>query len=292
MFFENRETKLDDTEPFSDNFLQSYLLRQQLLALYLNDTSEQEVTTAVCAARVSGVFPDLPITNESIERWRDDSENFSEFIRTESQLTEDSSPITFINTELNVELSNNSHFALSVNFPVQGESLMFYRSSSAKGKDLFGLYLHQVILQCWQDNVSNLNAPHPTHEHSMLSQVNITKGFYFDTKNQKPTQCRFSNIPNAEEHLRFILETYLKGQQQALLLNTELAEKFFKAKKFEQSHFEKLWSDSGSMLSVVKPLGQDPYMHYFWQQCPEFAEHQPTLTDIYQPMWQAQEQIK
>mgnify|MGYP003857079575 CR=1 FL=1 len=292
LFFENREAKLEDTEPFSDNFLQSYLLRQQLLALYLNGTSEQEVTTAVSAARVSGVFPDLPITNESLERWRDDSENFSEFIRTESQLTEDGSPITFINTELNVELSNNSHFALSVNFPVQGENLMFYRSSSAKGKDLFGLYLHQVILQCWQDNVSNLNAPHPTHEHSMLSQVNITKGFYFDTKNQKPTQYRFSKVPNAEEHLRFILETYLKGQQQALLLNTELAEKFFKAKKFEQSHFEKLWSDTSSMLSVVKPLGQDPYMHYFWQQCPEFAEHQPTLTDVYQPMWQTQEQIK
>ena len=292
LFFENREAKLEDTEPFSDNFLQSYLLRQQLLALYLNGTSEQEVTTAVSAARVSGVFPDLPITNESLERWRDDSENFSEFIRTESQLTENSSPISFINTELNVELSKNSHFALSVNFPVQGENLMFYRSSSAKGKDLFGLYLHQVILQCWQDNVSNYNFPHPTHEHSMLSQVNITKGFYFDTKNQKPTQYRFSKVPNAEEHLRFILETYLKGQQQALLLNTELAEKFFKAKKFEQSHFEKLWSDTSSMLSVVKPLGQDPYMHYFWQQCPEFAEHQPTLTDVYQPMWQAQEQIK
>lgn len=300
LFFENRETQLDDTEPFSENFLQSYLLRQQLLALYLDANEEQEnndaandaVTNAVRAARVSGVFPDLPITNDSLERWRDDSENFSEFIRTESQLTEDNSPISFINAELNVELSNNSYFALSVNFPVQGPSLMFYRSSSAKGKDLFGLYLHQVILQCWQEGASNIKAMHSTLENNMLSQVNITKGFYFDTKNQKPTQYRFSKIPNAEAHLRFILETYLKGQQQALLLNTELAEKFFKAKKFEQSHFEKHWSDSGSMLSVVKPLGQDPYMHYFWQQCPEFAEHQPTLTDVYQPMWQAQEQIK
>jgi exodeoxyribonuclease V gamma subunit len=300
LFFENRETQLDDTEPFSDNFLQSYLLRQQLLALYLDGNKEQEnseatndaVATAVCAARVSGVFPDLPITNDSLERWRDDSENFSEFIQTESQLTEGNLPITFINAELDVVLSNNSHFTLSINFPVQASNLMFYRSSSAKGKDLFGLYLHQVILQCWQERALSINTTHTTPENNMLSEVNSTKGFYFDTKNQKPTQYRFSKIQNTEEHLHFILETYLNGQQQALLLNTELAEKFFKAKKFEQSHFEKIWSDSGSMLSVVKPLGQDPYMHYFWQQCPDFAEHQPTLIDVYQPMWQAQEQIK
>jgi len=280
LYFENRETKLDDTEPFSENFLQSYLLRQQLLALYLDSSSEQEISTAVCAARVSGVFPDLPSTSDSLERWRDDSESFSEFIQTESQLTEGNLPLTFINAELDVVLSNNSHFTLSINFPVQASNLMFYRSSSAKGKDLFGLYLHQVILQCWQERALSINTTHSTLENNMLSQVNSTKGFYFDTKNQKPTQYRFSKIQNAEEHLRFILETYLKGQQ------------FLKAKKFEQSHFEKLWSDSGSMLSVVKPLGQDPYMHYFWQQCPDFAEHQPTLTDVYQPMWQAQEQIK
>ncbi|WP_259377131.1 exodeoxyribonuclease V subunit gamma [Colwellia sp. BRX9-1] len=292
LFFESHETQLDDTEPFSENFLQSYLLRQQLLALYLVGSSEDEISSAVSAAGVSGVFPDLPSTHDSLERWRDDSETFSEFIQSQSQLTNDSLPITFINTELDVVLTDNSHFTLSANFPVQADSLMFYRSSSAKGKDLFGLYLHQIIMQCWQANTSNLNAAHLTEEQNMLAQVNVTKGFYFDTKNQKPTQYRFSKIDNAQAQLAFIVETYLKGQQQALLLNTELIEKFFKAKAFAQSSFEKLWSDSGSMLSVVKPLGQDPYMHYFWQQCPEFSEYQSTFTALYQPMWQAQEQIK
>ncbi|TWX57769.1 exodeoxyribonuclease V subunit gamma [Colwellia hornerae] len=290
LFFENRETQLDDTEPFSENFLQSYLLRQQLLALYLVGSSEDEICSAVSAAGVSGVFPDLPSTHDSLERWREDSETFSEFIQ--SQLTTDSLAITFINTELDVALSDNSHFTLSANFPVQADCLMFYRSSSAKGKDLFGLYLHQIIMQCWQENTASLNATHLTEEQNMLAQVKVTKGFYFDTKNQKPTQYRFSKIDNAQAQLAFIVETYLKGQQQALLLNTELIEKFFKAKAFSQNSFEKLWSDSGGMLSVVKPLGQDPYMHYFWQQCPEFSEHQSTFTKLYQPMWQAQEQIK
>ncbi|MFT6901127.1 MAG: exodeoxyribonuclease V gamma subunit [Colwellia sp.] len=292
LFFVPQETQLDDTEPFSENFLQSYLLRQQLLALYLVGSNEQEITSAVNAAGVSGVFPDLPSTNDSLERWRDDSENFSEFIRTESQLTTADAPITFINAELDLVLANNSHFVLGANFPVQEDSLMFYRSSSAKGKDLFGLYLHQLILQCWQDHAATLNIADFTQEQSMLAQVKITKGFYFDTKNQKPTQYRFSQVDNAQAHLAFIVETYLKGQQQALLLNTELVEKFFKAKAFQQSHFEKIWSDNSSMLSVIKPLGQDPYMYYFWQQCPEFSEHQPTFTALYQPMWQAQEQIK
>jgi exodeoxyribonuclease V gamma subunit len=291
LFFENRETQLEDTEPFSENFLQSYLLRQQLLALYLADSNEKEVVKtvneALNAARVSGVFPDLPSTKESLERWRDDSENFSEFIRTQSQLSLANSPLTFIHVELDVVLSDNSIFTLSAQLPVQDNNLVFYRSSSAKGKDLFGLYLHQIILQCWQEH-----ATQSTPEQALLPFVKVTKGFYFDTKNQKPTQYRFSQIDNAQAHLCFIIETYLKGQQQALLLNTELAEKFFKAKNFEQSHFEKLWSDTSNTLSVVKPLGQDPYMHYFWQQCPDFSEHRQTLTDLYQPMWQAQEQIK
>jgi len=291
LFFESRETQLEDTEPFSENFLQSYLLRQQLLALYLADSDEQEVTKsvneAINAARVSGVFPDLPSTNESLVRWRDDSENFSEFIRSQSQLSPANSPITFVNVEVQVVLTNNSNFTLSAQLPVQDNNLVFYRSSSAKGKDLFGLYLHQIILQCWQENATQV-----TPEHVLLPLVNVTKGFYFDTKNQKPTQYRFSQLANAQQHLRFILETYLKGQQQALLLNTELAEKFFKAKTFQQSHFEKLWSDMSNTLSVVTPLGHDPYMHFFWQQCPEFSEHQQALTELYQPMWQAQEQIK
>jgi exodeoxyribonuclease V gamma subunit len=304
LYFENYDNQLDDTEPFSENFLQSYLLRQQLLALYLNNSEEQEISTAITSAQVSGVFPDLPSTIDSLQRWRDDSKNFSEYIQADTQLSANSSAITFVNIEIELEVINcdggiNSEiasekqsFTLSAQLPVQNDSLVFYRSSSAKGKDLFGLYLHQLILQYWQAKIKSPTLLNSAEQQTLLDGVNGTKGFYFDTKDQKPTHYRYRQLENVEAHLCFIVETYLKGQQQALLLNTELAEKFFKAKKFGQQHFEKLWSDSGSMLNVVKPLGQDPYMHYFWQQCPEFSDHQQTLNELYLPMWQAREQIK
>ncbi len=301
LYFENYESQLDDTEPFSENFLQSYLLRQQLIALYLDEdaahsdeplnSKDERVNQAINAARVSGVFPDLPSTDESLARWRDDSEIFSEYIQADlslsEQITENTQGITFIPIEISVELSSGQHITLSATLPVQNDCLVFYRSSSAKGKDLFGLYLHQVILQCWQEQTG-----HKSIEQEQLAFVTLTKGFYFDTKNQKPTQYRYNNIDNAQAHLQFLLTTYFKGQQQALLLNTELAEKYFKAKVFEQAQFEKHWSDSGGMLNIIKPLGQDPYMHYFWQQCPVLDDHLSLIKEVYLPMWQTREQIK
>jgi len=301
LYFESYESQLDDTEPFSENFLQSYLLRQQLIALNLardisgNDeeltSQDQEINHAINTARASGVFPDLPSTDESLNRWRDDSEIFSEYIKTDLNLSEQTfdneQEITFISIELPIDLSPVHHITISATLPVKNNCLVFYRSSSAKGKDLFGLYLHQLILQCWQEQTAQKST-----EQAQLAFVTLTKGFYFDTKNQKPTQYRYSKIDNAREHLSLLLTTYLKGQQQALLLNTEIAEKYFKAKAFEQTHLEKLWSDSGSMLNIIKPLGQDPYMHYFWQQCPELDDHLLLLKEVYLPMWKTREQIK
>jgi len=303
LYFENHETQLDDIEPFSENFLQSYLLRQKLLAIYLTEHDKQtnattiekiiniKVNESLNEARVSGLFPDLPTTALSLNRWREDSESFSEFIKVESHLSTDNLSINYLNIALEIIIADNPTFTLNVQFPVQNERLVFYRSSSLKGKDIFGLYLHQIILQCWQAQVEQ-GQTNLVDEHRELLGVKETKGFYFDTKNQKPSQYRFGSIKNAHQHLHHIIETYLKGQQQALLLNTELAEKFFKAKNFQQSHFEKLWADNASALSVVKPLGEDPYMQYFWQQCPDFIEIEPTLIELYQPIWQALEPIK
>jgi exodeoxyribonuclease V gamma subunit len=303
LYFENHDIQLDDTEPFSENFLQSYLLRQKLLAIYLTDHEKQasasttdevintRVNESLNAARVSGLFPDLPTTATSLNRWREDSESFSEFIKVESHLSSENLSVNYLNIVLEIMIAKNNAITLNVQFPVQNESLVFYRSSSLKGKDIFGLYLHQIILQCWQAQVEQ-GQTKLLDIHRPLLGIKETKGFYFDTKNQKPSQYRFSSIKNAHQHLYFIIETYLKGQQQALLLNTELAEKFFKAKNFQQSHFDKLWSDNASALSVVKPLGDDPYMRYFWQQCPDLREIEPTLIELYQPIWKALEPIK
>ena len=125
---------------------------------------------------------------------------------------------------------------------------MFYRSSSAKAKDFFTLYIHQLIVQVWQEQqLCVTNTGKFTAQHSeMLQGVNTTRGLYFDTKSQKVTQYYFSELLDAKKTLSELITKFLLGKQQALLLNGELGEKVFKTnsrsknKTFEQTDLEKL----------------------------------------------------
>ena len=202
---------------------------------------------------------------------------------------------------------NINDIMMTTQLPVKDNKLVFYRSSSAKAKDFLTLYFHQLFLQVWQQqNIAMLSEQsaeqsaeqslepskeQPT-EHQKLHQVTTCHGFYFDTKKQKVAQYRYGEIDDASKHLVDFIEVFLRGQQHALLLNAELAEKYFKGnakgKVFEQSDFEKLWSDANAMMS----LGDDPYMHYFWPECPQFEQVQTELITLYENMITTRELVK
>ncbi len=84
-----------------------------------------------------------------------------------------------------------------------------------------------------------------------------------------------------------LLLAYLKGQQQALLLNAALGETYVskrvKNKPFEQTEFELYWQDN----NLPAPLGNDPYIRYFWPKVPEFSDYQNALEAIYFPLFSA-----
>jgi exodeoxyribonuclease V gamma subunit len=80
---------------------------------------------------------------------------------------------------------------------------------------------------------------------------------------------------------------FIKGQQQPLLLNGDLAEKAFTKKRGQltemtQARFESLWL--GDMSS--RGLGDDDYLSYFWPQCPQYALYEDELNVIYQDLYQ------
>ena len=317
LYFEQNNVELDDAEPFSNDHLQSYLLRQQLLDVYLQHdvkaqsadaeadrcfentqqlTLLEQVELTLKTAHLSGYFPDLPTTEHVFNRWQQDSESFSQIIIGQSM----NGPEYFdckIVLEIACVDNASQPIHLHARLPVKAGQLVFNRSSSAKAKDFFTLFVHQLILQVYVEQNESSKEPglnEQTLKEQALANVSGTTGLFFDTKSQKVTQYQFGHLVNANAQLTFLLQTYLQGQRQALLLNGDIAEKAFhktsrssKTKEFDQESFEKLWNDPNSF----KPLGSDEYIQYFWPKCPLFEHYHQQFAQVYQSMYQALEKI-
>ena len=296
LYLDQKTITLDDAEPFDINRLESYLLRQSLLKEYLTypdseDTANQQVKKAFDRARLDGKFPDLPTTDKVFESWQNDSIEFSQAI-----IEDNADNPSIIDVQITIEVTDlqnkTSNCQINAKLPVKAQQLVFYRSSSAKAKDLFTLYIHQLILQVYQEQkLADVS--------DETLQVTSSHGWYFDTKSQKVTEYLFNPVDDAKAQLSQLIAYYFLGQQQALLLNGDVADKAFKAhigksdskkpvKEFEQGDFEKLWQDPNAMFAV----GDDPYMQYFWPQCPNFVDYQQVLSKIYLPMYQALVKVK
>jgi len=284
--FEDYQLDLQDTEPFDCDRLASYLLRQSLVNCYLHEESaEDEVNILLSSARLSGEFPDLPSTAPTLAKWQQDSLALSDFIKSDNA---DRTTSIELSVDIPVELKSGTisvQLTSMVNV-VEGK-LVFYRSSSPKAKDFFTLYLHQLMLQVWHEQSSEL-ATISLDVQQILQSISTTHGYYFDTKSQKTSHILYRNIEQAQALLAQLLTTFFDGQQQALLLNGDLAEKRFKSRVFQQEQFMQFWQDNNSFQA----FGDDPYTQFFWQTCPELAEIEPLLNQIYQPLHQYREQVK
>jgi exodeoxyribonuclease V gamma subunit len=293
------KTTLDDVEPFSPDFLDSYLLKQSLLEASLatdlqcnaNGIIETFSTDQVLQeAMLSGKFPDLPNTQENFTTWLDDTKQFSQEI-----ISNGCENPEFIDCQIKCEFlyehsqqkPQDQLITLTAKLPVkhtkEGVQLVFYRSSNAKAKDLFTLFLHQVIVQVWQNqNLSNSN-----FSESLLSQVRSTCGFYFNAKSQKVETYSVSTIDNAEDELKMLLEAYMQGQKQALLLNSDIAAQVFKQSRgkvveLTQEGFEQFWYGT----DTTRGFADDRYISYFWQKCPDIFSYLPYLKSVYSSLYQ------
>ena len=312
LYLDSSDTLINDVEPFVPNRLDSYLLRQDLLNFYLAPAqSKQSCEDILLSAKLSGTLPDLPSTDELIKGWQEDSENFSQFIINELAQEETLvlEPID-CSISLNVaDFVSNSRaqqsadkatdeavlfsadelallktvlpkrFTLSTKLTIVANKSVFFRSSSAKAKDLFTLYLHQLIVQVVQTQAETAD---------LFSNVSSSHGYYFDTKSQQPSEFYFNDIVDAKGQLLRLLATFYLGQHQPLLLNGELAEKVRKSKVFEHDQFQQFWTDSNNFQT----FGEEAYINYFWPQCPDYNDIAPKLLTLYQPMFDALQTVK
>ena len=282
LYFDNDHSLLEDVEPFSVNHLQSYLLRQDLLNAALNNEASAEVLTR---AQLSGKFPDLPTTATLFNDYQQDVQQFSDEI---SKLNCDNPEIINCTVDLDV---GGLKVSLASQLAVKHNLLVHYRSSSAKAKDKFTMYLQQLIVQVWQDQmIANENMANEVlvenSDLKKLQQVTETIGLYFNTKAQKVEQFTVANIADAKTKLLNLIKMFFKGQQQALLLNGELAEKVFTKKRGQlvemtQARFEGVWLGDMSTRGLA-----DDYLSYFWPECPQYEFHQADIDFIYQDLYQ------
>jgi len=282
LFFDHDSTMLDDVEPFAVNQLQSYLLRQDLLNATLEvEQTEQALCTVQTRAQLSGKFPDLPTTATLFDDYQQDVQQFGdEIIKLSCDNPEQIIGKVIINVDgMSVDLMTQ--------FSVKNNLLVHYRSSSAKAKDKFTIYLQQLILQVWQQQQLTIDANVVDDEKLKLQQVTASIGLYFNTKAQKVEIFDAPSIENAKQKLVNIVSLYLKGQQQPLLLNGDLAEQVFTKKRGQltemtQERFETLWLGDMS----IRGLSDDDYLAYFWPECPQYDAHRGDIELVYQDLYQ------
>ena len=279
LHFDNTNILLEDVEPFNVNQLQSYLLRQELLTATLDNKDTEHV---VNTARLSGKFPDLPTTETLFSDYQQDVAHFSDEI-VKAVCNQPEIIDCFVTLE-----HEGRKIQLSAQLAVQNNLLVHFRSSSAKAKDKFTMYLHQLVLQFWQQQYCEPSLQLSVKGNlTKLLEVAGTTGLYFNTKTQKVEQFDITSIEDAKGKLINIINIYFKGQQQALLLNGELAEKAFSKKRgqiveMNQERFEMLWQ--GDMNS--RGLADDEYLSYFWPDVPLYQDHQADIELIYQDLYQ------
>lgn len=310
-----KKIELDDVEPFSADYLESYLVKQQLLSAILMSDSDDNATLehhqnsslitteeVLHIAKLSGKFPDLPTTQTNFETWLTESQSFGEVIKSQAcanpQLVD--CQITFnlplcSNQRHSEDQVDNKTVSLITKVPVKitndGVRLVFYRSSSAKAKDLFTLYIHQLIIQVWQQQNLETNEQltnQMSTDVQLLHQIESTYGLYFNSKSQKVEQYQVRSIEDAQAELIRLISLYEKGQKQALLFNGDIAALVFqqsygKPIEMTQERFEAFWFGNDS----TNGFGEDPYIRYFWPQCPNVFNLLPEINEIYHSIYQS-----
>ncbi len=284
LYFNEQDQVLSDDEPFAIDQLQSYLVRQALVQANLEDKTEQNSNLVLKEAQLSGYFPDQPNTEQVFQHWQDDARDFV------SEITADNkNDAIAIDCQLSVDImldeKQQVSFDLTHKFLLKDNCLLRYRSSSAKAKDIFTLYIEQLFILVWQQQV---DLPSLATIQAPLMDVSHSKGFYFNTKAQQVEHFVLESAAIDSQHLKQLLRVFLTGLQQPLLLNASIAhmalqKKRGKVEPMTQDKFVSFWHGSHTLPG----FNQDPYIDYFWPDIVSYADIETKLMTLYGPVYNA-----
>lgn len=292
LFFNRNEQGLDDSEPFIFNHLDKYLFQQDVLVEKINEQGSDNQSTLYQQALLSGNFPDNPLFEEDLSDWQLTMHKFAKAVSTKIEQSLHSQGcleelLSHLNQSIQVTPSLNSNEEKGVDQPwqVNGDITIYettdklihfsYRPARVKPKDLSQLYLNHLMICVL----------------SPTDKAVLTQGYFLNEKDNKLQLVSFNYIEDAFTHLALILHYYQLALTKPILLNSVIADKlYWKSGKaggkfietdFNQSDLSKLWYDGYN----TSGLESDPYLQYFWSECPNLHDFSQGLADVYRNLY-------
>ncbi|QBY02887.1 exodeoxyribonuclease V subunit gamma [Thalassotalea sp. HSM 43] len=302
LMFNETNTLIEDVEPFAADGLSRYLFMGEALQLSLQGDVSQNLALQKEFAIKSGEFPDIPTTPETMQEWQQQMLSFALSIEQhlapslQRETVNPDQPDNIGQQQLVLCVDAKDSLSDHKTLDDAGDTLALqldaniatfdvadslvcvdYRHASLKGKDLVRLYLNHLFA-C---------VKHP--------DKNVTSyGYYFSQgkqdKEDKLNIATLSAVDNAKQVLSQWVATYITGQHQALLLDPEIAFKYminrqkFSDKMPVQSVFSKAWKKDD--FGYNSGFSDDPYIDYFFPECPDIERIWPDLIDHFRPLFQ------
>ncbi|WOH38281.1 exodeoxyribonuclease V subunit gamma [Thalassotalea fonticola] len=294
LYFNRNEQGLDDSEPFTFNHLDKYLFQQDVLVENIIEQSSNKQSTLYQQALLSGNFPDNPIFEQQLSAWQLTMHSFAKTVTAKIQeclnrqdcfedLLSNINQSMYITPSLTLLEENGVEqpppWQVSGDITLYETSDSFisfsYRPARVKAKDLSLLYLNHLLLCALSSGDKKV----------------CTQGYYLNEKDNKLQLVSFDFIEGAQCHIAQILHYYQLAISRPLLLNNAIADKlYWKSGKgggkfiesdFNQAELSKLWYDGFN----VSGLESDPYLQYFWPECPNLDEFSQGFSDIYRNLY-------
>ena len=281
----------EDSEPFVTNHLDRYLIQDAIIKTVLSEDypseemQQQAMAELMRGFSLSGNLPDTPNVESDLLEWQEQAGNFAGYIHSRieqqnvKQIVTKSVVVSIDNVQIEAEL------------PMLGNSLLYWRLASPKGKDDIRMWIHHLIAQIDFDNIS-------THGVFRGSQGK-------DGKGQSILTVQFDSLDtdstySAREQLSALIQCWKEGMQQPVLLNAALGQKHCYIKKNAKNQpiskplndysFSAFWHDDFQ----TQGLGSDPYVYWFWgdsSEPPQWQNNwQARIEKIYAPLYASRQE--
>jgi exodeoxyribonuclease V gamma subunit len=272
LFFETSSQSLEDAEPFVSNYLQRYLMQNELVA---NQIQNMDVTDLQTRWRLSGSMPDTPLVDTELDEWVAQGGLFAQQLnamgfkqvehkRVEMTLPVQSDEITPTTMTLLGELP----------LLANENQLVFWRFANYKGKDLLRLWLHHLM---------GLASGNPS-----LETLGLFRG-----KEKVVIEVKFKPVDNPIAILQAWKQIWIKGQQSPLGLSSLVASACFteKRNKNEPTYFEfqeqriqeaHFWLKQDRVMNQIQT---DPYYVWLWPAKPDMPSLLEDVLGLYAPLF-------
>lgn len=238
VYLEDRDSVLEDVEPFATDYLKRYLVQQEMVETLIEHGGASDTLQEILArTMVSGSMPEHPLAEAELIDWQLKSQGFYDTIDNQCL-----PPTTFVDVDVTLA---GVHIQDTIALTNTGD-VHRWRLAEPKAKDYLKQWLTQLVLQVAQPEYTGKS-----------------EGWY--RGKDKAVHVTVPPIAEPEEILSEWLGVFKSGQCAPLFLNADVGIKTIKGGS--GNYPEALWFSGYNSTG----LGEDPYMALYWHDMPNDA---------------------